>query len=175
MERAPFLARFSHGNTFKLLRHGELQMSSPPISISHRLFRCRCPNSKDVVASSPFFSCPAARAPRGACSPANKLLKSPISFPTILSFTVHICLARYLIFFRFLFLYSFLFLFFSIFQSQVAELRVNCIHPSKNSLVNAGNYLYGRGGEKNYVILEETGLFREISMTKHFYEPFLRS
>ena len=72
MERAPFLARFSHGNTFKLLRHGELQMSSPPISISHRLFRCRCPNSKDVVASSPFFSCPAARAPRGACSPANK-------------------------------------------------------------------------------------------------------
>ena len=72
MERAPFLARFSHGNTFKLLRHGELQMSSPPSSISHRLFRCRCPNSKDVVASSPFFSCPAARAPRGACSPANK-------------------------------------------------------------------------------------------------------
>ena len=41
MERAPFLARFSHGNAFKLLRHGEPQMSSPPISISHRLFRCR--------------------------------------------------------------------------------------------------------------------------------------
>ena len=29
-------------------------------------------NSIDVVASSSFFSCPAARAPRGACSPANK-------------------------------------------------------------------------------------------------------
>ena len=41
MERAPFLARFSHGNAFKLLRHGEPQMSSPPISISHRLFRGR--------------------------------------------------------------------------------------------------------------------------------------
>ena len=102
-------------------------------------------------------------------------MKSPISFPAILSFTVHICLARYLIFFRFLFLYSFLFLFFSIFLLQVAELPVNCIHPSKNSLVNAGNYLYGRGGEKNYVVFEETGLFREISMTKHFYKPFLRS
>ena len=72
-ERAPFLARFSHRNAFKLLRHGEPQISSPPISISHRLFRCRYSNSKDVVASSPFFSCPAAIAPRGACLLANKL------------------------------------------------------------------------------------------------------
>ena len=31
-------------------------MSSPPISISHRLFRCRYSNSRDVVASSPFFT-----------------------------------------------------------------------------------------------------------------------
>ena len=32
-----------------------LLMSSPPISISHRLFRCRHSNSRDVVASSPSF------------------------------------------------------------------------------------------------------------------------
>ena len=47
-----------------------LLMSSPPISISHRLFRCRYSNSKDVVASSPFFSHSAARAPQRACSQA---------------------------------------------------------------------------------------------------------
>ena len=47
-----------------------LLMSSPPISISHRLFRCRYSNSRDVVASSPSFSRPAARAPRRACSQA---------------------------------------------------------------------------------------------------------
>ena len=32
-----------------------LLMSSPPISISHRLFRCRYSNSRDVVASFPSF------------------------------------------------------------------------------------------------------------------------
>ena len=32
-----------------------LLMSPPPISISHRLFRCRYSNSRDVVASSPSF------------------------------------------------------------------------------------------------------------------------
>ena len=32
-----------------------LLMSPPPISISHRLFRCRYSNSRDVVASSPAF------------------------------------------------------------------------------------------------------------------------
>ena len=32
-----------------------LPMSSPPISISHGLFRCRYSNSRDVVASSPSF------------------------------------------------------------------------------------------------------------------------
>ena len=43
-------------------------MSSPrTISISHRLFRCRYSNSRDVVASSPSFSRPAARAPRRPC------------------------------------------------------------------------------------------------------------
>ena len=47
-----------------------LLMSSPPISISHRLFRCRYSNSRDVVASSPSFSRPAARVPRRACSQA---------------------------------------------------------------------------------------------------------
>ena len=36
-----------------------LLMSSPPISISHRLFRCRYSNSRDVVASCPSFSRPA--------------------------------------------------------------------------------------------------------------------
>ena len=30
-------------------------MSPPPISISHRLFRWRCLNSRDVIASSPSF------------------------------------------------------------------------------------------------------------------------
>ena len=32
-----------------------LLMSSPPISISHRLFRCRYSNSRDVIASFPSF------------------------------------------------------------------------------------------------------------------------
>ena len=32
-----------------------LPMSSPPISISHGLFRCRYSNSRDAVASSPSF------------------------------------------------------------------------------------------------------------------------
>ena len=45
-------------------------MSSPPISISHRLFRCRYSNSRDVVTSSPSFSRLTARAPRRACSQA---------------------------------------------------------------------------------------------------------
>ena len=40
-----------------------LLMSSPPISISHRLFRCRHSNSRDAVASCPSFSRLAARAP----------------------------------------------------------------------------------------------------------------
>ena len=47
-----------------------LLMPSPPISISHRLFQCRYSNSRDVVASSPSFSGPAARAARRACSQA---------------------------------------------------------------------------------------------------------
>ena len=49
-----------------------LLMSSLPISISHRLFQSRYSNSRDVVASSPFFSFShhAARAPRRACSQA---------------------------------------------------------------------------------------------------------
>ena len=41
-----------------------LLMSSPPISFLTRLFRCRYSNSRDVVASSPSFFRPAARAPR---------------------------------------------------------------------------------------------------------------
>ena len=32
-----------------------LLMSSPPINISHQLFRCRNSNSREVVASSPFL------------------------------------------------------------------------------------------------------------------------
>ena len=40
-----------------------LLMSSPPISISHRIFRCRNSNSWDIVASSPSFSHPTARVP----------------------------------------------------------------------------------------------------------------
>ena len=43
-----------------------LLISSPPISISHRLFRCRYSNSSDVVASSPSFSRQSApESPRG--------------------------------------------------------------------------------------------------------------
>ena len=45
-----------------------LLISSPPISILHRLFRSRYSNSRDVDASSPSFSHPAGRARRRACS-----------------------------------------------------------------------------------------------------------
>ena len=45
-----------------------LLMSSQPISISHRLFRSRYSNSRDVDASSPPFPTPAGRARRRACS-----------------------------------------------------------------------------------------------------------
>ena len=47
-----------------------LLMSSPSISISHRLCRCRYSISRNVVASSPSFSRPAARVARRACSQA---------------------------------------------------------------------------------------------------------
>ena len=47
-----------------------LLMSSPQIYISHRLFRCRKSNSRDVIAISPSFSRTASRAPRRACSQA---------------------------------------------------------------------------------------------------------
>ena len=47
-----------------------LLMSSPPISIWHRLCRCRYSISRNVVASSPSFSRPAARVARRACSQA---------------------------------------------------------------------------------------------------------
>ena len=59
-------------NTLKLAPSvmTSLPVSSPPISISHRLFRCRYSNSRDVVANSPSFSRPAARAPRRACPQA---------------------------------------------------------------------------------------------------------
>ena len=46
--------------------------SSAPISSSHRLFRCRYSNSRDVVANSPSFSRPAAKAPLRAFSLARK-------------------------------------------------------------------------------------------------------
>ena len=49
-----------------------LPMSSPPISISHRLFRSRYSNSRNVVASSPPFSRPVVRAPQRPCSQAIK-------------------------------------------------------------------------------------------------------
>ena len=45
-----------------------LLMSSPPISISHRLFRCRYSNSREVLSNSPSFSRPDPRAPRRACT-----------------------------------------------------------------------------------------------------------
>ena len=149
MERAPFLARFSHGNAFKLLRHGEPQISSPPISISHRLFRCR-------LQALLFFSCPSARALWGACSPANKW-----SYPSrFRPFDRAPFIFVWRVIFSFFAFFSFLYfslVFFSILLLQVAELRVNCIHPSKNSLVNAGNYLYGREVKKNLLFSEKGG------------------
>ena len=51
-----------------------LLMSSPPIRISHRVFRCIYSNSWDIVASSPSFSRPAAKAPRRAYSQATKFI-----------------------------------------------------------------------------------------------------
>ena len=50
-----------------------LLMSYSPIIISHRLFPCRYSNSRDVVESASPSSRPAARAPRRACSHANRL------------------------------------------------------------------------------------------------------
>ena len=50
-----------------------LLISSPPISISHRLFLCRYSNSGDVVLSSTSFSRPAARVPRRPCSQAMEI------------------------------------------------------------------------------------------------------
>ena len=47
-----------------------LLVSSLPINISHQLFQSRYLNSRDIVASSSSFSCPAARAPRRACTQA---------------------------------------------------------------------------------------------------------
>ena len=50
-----------------------LLMSYSPIIISHRLFPCRYSNSRDVVESPSSSSRPTARAPRRACSHANRL------------------------------------------------------------------------------------------------------
>ena len=54
-------------------------VASPPISISHRLFRCRYSNSRDVVASSTSFFRPAARAPLRAWWKAIHLLLFPVN------------------------------------------------------------------------------------------------
>ena len=43
--------------------------------VSHRLFQCRHSTSRDVVASSPSFSRPAAKAARRACSQAKDFVK----------------------------------------------------------------------------------------------------
>ena len=51
-----------------------LLMSSPSISILHRLFQCRYSNSRDGAESFPPFSRPVARAPRRGFSLANLLL-----------------------------------------------------------------------------------------------------
>ena len=57
-----------------------------PIRISQRLFRCRYSNSRDVVASSPSFSCPATRVPGKACSQANQNASflTPVIFTLVL-------------------------------------------------------------------------------------------
>ena len=64
-----------------------LLMSSPPTSISHCLFRCRYSNSRDAVARSPFYSHPAARAPRRACSQTRYIHNV---LPTMLSIHLNI-------------------------------------------------------------------------------------
>ena len=51
-------------------KRANVLMSSSSISISHRRFRCRYSNSRDVGGSSSSFSCPAARGPRRAWSQA---------------------------------------------------------------------------------------------------------
>ena len=52
-------------------------VSSLPITISHRLFWCTYSNSRDVAASSPSFSHPAARLSRRASSDAGSHLGLP--------------------------------------------------------------------------------------------------
>ena len=71
IELSDFCQSAQSGNDCKCtckqtLKNIIILMSSPPICISHQLFRCRFSNSRDIVASSPSFSCPATRAPRGA-------------------------------------------------------------------------------------------------------------
>ena len=72
-------------------------MSPPPISISHRLFRCRYSNSRDVVASSPSFcqSAPESflagyflRTPSGPIT--NGIVSVTVSIFHILALNVHI-------------------------------------------------------------------------------------
>ena len=58
----------------KIEKHVPRVTSSPPISISHWLFRCRYSNSKDVVASPPSFSRPSTWASRRACLQARALI-----------------------------------------------------------------------------------------------------
>ena len=68
-----------------------LLRSSPPInSISHRLFRCRHSNSRDAVASSPFYSHHVARAPRRACSQTRYIHNVLPSKPLDLQHNIHI-------------------------------------------------------------------------------------
>ena len=62
-------------------------LSSPPISISHQLFRHRYSNSGDTVPCSPSFSFPATRVPRRACWQAITLLKQNIGL-ILLTLTV---------------------------------------------------------------------------------------
>ena len=62
-------------NTLKM-KLTSLLISSSPISIFHRLFRCRYSNSRDVVASSSSLSSSAARATRRACSQATATSKA---------------------------------------------------------------------------------------------------
>ena len=62
-------------------------LSSPPISISHQLFRRRYSNSGDILARSPSFSFPATRVPWRACWQAITLLKQNIGL-ILLTLTV---------------------------------------------------------------------------------------
>ena len=77
IELSDFRQSQRRGNARECKQPLKKHVASPPISISHRLFRCRYSNSRDVVASSTSIFRPAARAPLRAWWKAIHLLLFP--------------------------------------------------------------------------------------------------